>query len=94
MGRKFFPFSKILNTLREDSQQIICDMLVAEEKIEKCWICLYNEALQPFRECQRSLDSNAATTVVNLRIASLIFEPGAGYLIVFFEPESWFCCGA
>jgi class 3 adenylate cyclase len=70
------PFSgsaAILNTLREDTQQIIHDMLTENEKLERCWLCFYSEALQPFRECQRSLDSNAATTVVNL---SRILNPG------------------
>lgn len=69
-----FPSTaRILNTLREDTQQILQSNLIKEEKVEKCWICLYNEGLQPFRECQRSLDSNAATTLVNL---SRILNPG------------------
>jgi len=69
-----FPHSaKILNALREDTQQLIQNMLVEDEKIEKSWVCFYSESLQPFRECQRSLDSNAATTVVNL---ARILNPG------------------
>jgi len=62
-----FPQSaKLLNTLREDTQQIIQSLLNPGENIEKCWLCLYTETLQPFRECTRSLESNAATMVVNL----------------------------
>lgn len=69
-----FPTTaRILNTLREDTQQLIQNSLRKDEKIEKCWVCLYNEGLQPFRDCQRSLDSNAATTLVNL---SRILNPG------------------
>lgn len=69
----FAHSAKLLNTLREDTQQIIKDMLVGDEKIERCWLCFYGEPLQPFRELQRSLDSNAATTVVNL---SRVLNPG------------------
>lgn len=69
-----FPSTaRLLNTLREDTQQIIQSVIKKDEKAEKCWLCLYNEGLQPFRECQRSLDSNAATTLVNL---SRILNPG------------------
>lgn len=57
---------KILNTLREDTQQLLSGLLNQGESFEKCWICLFNETLQPFRDCQRSLDSNAATMIVNL----------------------------
>lgn len=69
-----FPHAaRILNTLREDTQQLIQQLLVEEDKIEKTWLCFFNDNLQPFRECQRSLDSNAATTVVNL---ARILNPG------------------
>lgn len=69
----FPPTARLLNTLREDTQQVIQAAIKKDEKVEKCWICLYNEGLQTFRECQRSLDSNTATTVVNL---SRILNPG------------------
>ena len=62
-----FPQSaRLLNTLREDTQQILLKLLDPAENYEKCWICLFNETLQPFKDCHRSLDSNAATMVVNL----------------------------
>ncbi|MBU1108569.1 MAG: hypothetical protein KKB51_17975 [Candidatus Riflebacteria bacterium] len=69
----FPPNAMILNTLREDTQQLIQKLINIDERIEKAWICLYNESLQPFRECQRSIDSNTATTIVNL---SRILNPG------------------
>jgi class 3 adenylate cyclase len=58
--------ARLLNTLREDTQKIIQQMLLAEEKIERAYLCFYSDTLQPFRDLQRSLDSNSATTVVNL----------------------------
>lgn len=62
-----FPQSvKLLNTLREDTQQLLNNLLNPGESYEKCWICLFSDTLQPFKDCQRSLDSNAATMVVNL----------------------------
>ncbi len=69
----FPPTVQLLNTLREDTQQLLQTNIKKDEKIEKCWLCLYNENLLPFRECQRSLDSNTATTIVNL---GRILNPG------------------
>ncbi|HNX75218.1 MAG TPA: adenylate/guanylate cyclase domain-containing protein [Candidatus Rifleibacterium sp.] len=62
----FPPAVKILNTLREDTQQLLTGLLNPGETFERCWLGLYSEALQPFREIQRSLDSNTATMIVNL----------------------------
>lgn len=68
-----FPASvKILNTLREDTQQLLTGLLNKGESFERCWVGLFAEGLQPFRDCQRSLDSNSATMVVNL---SRILKP-------------------
>ncbi|MEW6711254.1 MAG: adenylate/guanylate cyclase domain-containing protein, partial [Candidatus Riflebacteria bacterium] len=69
-----FPQSaRILNTLREDTQSLISSLLIDGEKVEKAWLCFYNEALQPFRDSMKSLDGAAAATVVNL---ARINQPG------------------
>lgn len=63
------PFAEkvqLLNTLREDSWKLIEKNLKPGESIEKCWLCLFSETLQPFKDCIRSLDGNASTMVVNL----------------------------
>lgn len=65
--------SRILNTLREDTQQLIQEMIPDGEKVEKAFICFYSDQLQPFKDCQKSLDGAAATTIVNL---SRIHNPG------------------
>jgi class 3 adenylate cyclase len=62
-----FPATaRILNTLREDTQQLVKMQLEESEKIERAYLCFYNENLKPFKDCNRSLDSNSATTLVNL----------------------------
>ncbi len=58
--------ARILNTLREDTQQLIQSLMLEGEKVEKAYLCFYTDNLQPFRELQKSLDSLAATTLVNL----------------------------
>ncbi len=69
-----FPQSaRILNTLREDTQSLINSLLIDGEKVEKAWLCFYNEVLRPFRDCMKSLDGAAAATVVNL---ARINQPG------------------
>lgn len=62
-----FPRSaNLLNTLREDTQELITSFLKADEKVEQAFLAAINDSLKPFRECRRSLDSNTATAVVNL----------------------------
>ena len=69
-----FPATaRILNALRQDTQALIEESLQDGEKIEKTYLCFYSDNLQPFRECVRSLDAAAATTIVNL---SRIHNPG------------------
>ncbi len=69
----FPPGAAILNTLRRDTQELIRSALLKDEEIERTYICFYNETLEPFKDLNRSLDSNSATTVVNL---SRIRNPG------------------
>ena len=62
-----FPATaRILNSLRQDTQELIFSVLQENEKIERTYLCFYNKTLEPFKNCQRSLDSNTATTIVNL----------------------------
>lgn len=69
-----FPASvRILNSLREDTQQLVAKMLNDGENLEKTYLCFYNEVLQPFRDCQKSLDGAAAATIVNF---ARIHNPG------------------
>ncbi len=63
------PFPRtafILNALREDTIAIVQQILEAGERPEWVAPAFYLEALQPFREGQRSFDHPAATTLVNL----------------------------
>jgi class 3 adenylate cyclase len=62
-----FPATaRILNSLRQDTQELIYSILQKNEKIERAYLCFYHKNLEPFKNCQRSLDSNTATTLVNL----------------------------
>lgn len=68
-----FPATaRLLNTLREDTQMMIKGLLLDGEKIEKAYLSFYSEALKQFKELQKTLDSNSATTIVNL---SRIHDP-------------------
>ncbi|HNW36064.1 MAG TPA: hypothetical protein PKM25_14095 [Candidatus Ozemobacteraceae bacterium] len=71
------PFPKnvaLLNTLRGDTQQLITELLEQGETCDRAFIGFFTEQLEPFRECRRSLDSNAATSLVNL---STMRDPAA-----------------
>lgn len=72
-GNKFSSHAIILNTLRSDTQALILNSFPEDEPVEKAYMCFFQPILAPFRELNRSLDSNAATTVVNL---NRITNPG------------------
>ena len=63
---KFTPSANLLNTLRSDSQEMIDQIFSEDDPPLKAFLCFYQKPLAPFRELIRSLDSNAATTLVNL----------------------------
>ncbi len=56
----------LLNTLRTDTQELLAGLLEPGEAFDRAFIGFFSEQLGPFRECRRSLDSNAATTLVQL----------------------------
>lgn len=63
---RFPKQAQLLNTLRADTQELLTGLLQPEETVDRAYIGFFTEQLGPFRECRRSLDSNAATTLVNL----------------------------
>ncbi len=68
------PFPKnvmLLNTLRDDTQGMITDLLEEGEVIDRAEIACFHEPLKPFRDCKRSLDSTTTVSVVNLNHAKL-----------------------
>lgn len=65
-GGPFPPQAMLLNALRTDTQELITGLLHPGESYTKAYIAFFNEQFTQFRECRRSLDSNAATTLVNL----------------------------
>jgi len=63
---RFPKQAALLNTLRTDTQELLAGLLETGETYDRAFIAFFSEQLGPFRECRRSLDSNAATTLVQL----------------------------
>ncbi|MBF0408203.1 MAG: adenylate/guanylate cyclase domain-containing protein [Candidatus Riflebacteria bacterium] len=63
---KYPSSAAILNTLREDTQGMISKFLLPEEEVRSAFIACFHDALKPFRETRRTLDSTTTVSVVNL----------------------------
>lgn len=71
------PFPKtlgLLNSLREDTQNMIQRMLHPNEIIDRVYLAFYTENLKPFRDLKRSLDSHTTVAVVNMNHVTTVLN--------------------
>ena len=67
-GAWFGPFGEAfqcLNALREDSQDMLSE-IIGDEEVIRVSLCYYNERLRPFLDGERSLDMNRYANIVSI----------------------------
>jgi class 3 adenylate cyclase len=83
------PFPRavdLLNTLRDDTIELVQGLLAEGETIEHSFLGFFHESLVPFRDGQKSLDSSAASTIIHLnRIEPETLSPSLSNLFSLLE---------